>query len=118
MSLRERLVRETGGPGAALFARNGAEDVGPAGNVYQEMKARLHRAIINRMDLTKLGQLEPEQLRSEVSRLAEGLLAVENAPLSANERERLVEEVRHELFGLGPLEPLLADPTISDILVN
>jgi pilus assembly protein CpaF len=68
--------------------------------------------------LTKLGQLEPEQLKSEVSRLAEGLIAVENAPLSANERERLVEEVRHELFGLGPLEPLLADPTISDILVN
>lgn len=85
---------------------------------FQEMKARLHRAIINRMDLTKLGQLEPEQLHSEVAKLAEGLLAVEHTPLSATEREKLVEEVRHELFGLGPLEPLLADPTISDILVN
>ena len=94
------------------------DDAGMAQHTFQEMKARLHRAIINRMDLTKLGQLEPEQLRSEVSRLAEGLIAVENAPLSATERERLVEEVRHELFGLGPLEPLLADPTISDILVN
>jgi pilus assembly protein CpaF len=82
------------------------------------MKARLHRAIINRMDLTKLGQLEPEQLHAEVSRLAEDLLHAENAPLSTPERDRLVNDVRHELFGLGPLEPLLADSSISDILVN
>ncbi len=82
------------------------------------MKARLHRAIINRMDLTKLGQLDPEQLHAEVSRLVEELIAAENAPLSAGERERLIGEVRHELFGLGPLEPLLADPDVSDILVN
>jgi pilus assembly protein CpaF len=121
MSLRERLIRETS-PAVAGTPRNngngGGDDAALAQHTFQEMKARLHRAIINRMDLTKLGQLEPEQLRSEVSRLAEGLLAVENAPLSANERDRLVEDVRHELFGLGPLEPLLADPTISDILVN
>ena len=121
MSLRERLIRETS-PAVAGMPRNngnsGGDDAALAQHTFQEMKARLHRAIINRMDLTKLGQLEPEQLRSEVSRLAEGLLAVENAPLSSNERDRLVEEVRHELFGLGPLEPLLADPTISDILVN
>src|SRR5205814_1905413 len=75
-------------------------------------------AIINRMDLKKLGQLEPEQLHSEVARLAEDLLHVESTPLTTIERERLVEEVRHELFGLGPLEPLLADPTICDILIN
>ena len=117
MSLRERLIREPGAA-AALFGR-GDEAAGPAGgNVYQEMKARLHRAIINRMDLTKLGQLDPEQLHAEVSRLAEDLIAVENAPLSVSERERLIGEVRHELFGLGPLEPLLADPLVSDILVN
>ena len=122
MSLRERLVRETvPAPAALARAGNGAgtDDVQTAGqHSFQEMKSRLHRAIINRMDLTKLGQLEPEQLHAEVSRLAEGLLAAENVPLSFNERERLVEEVRHELFGLGPLEPLLADPTVSDILVN
>ncbi len=125
MSLRERLIRETNPAvvgGAARANGNGGngggDDAAPSQHSFQEMKARLHRAIINRMDLSKLSQLEPEQLRSEVSRLAEGLIAAENAPLSANERERLVEEVRHELFGLGPLEPLLADPTISDILVN
>ena len=85
---------------------------------FQEMKSRLHRALINRMDLTKLGAMAPDQLNAEVSRLAEGVLATEAMPLSTVERERLVSEVRHELFGLGPLEPLLADPTISDILVN
>jgi pilus assembly protein CpaF len=119
MSLRERLIRDAAPPGPAVFGR-GADEAPQAGggNLYQEMKARLHRAIINRMDLTKLGQLEPEQLHAEVSRLAEDMLHVENAPLSTPERDRLVNEVRHELFGLGPLEPLLADPTISDILVN
>jgi pilus assembly protein CpaF len=117
MSLRERLIREPAANGAAFFGRD--EAAGPGGgNVYQEMKARLHRAIINRMDLTKLGQLDAEQLHAEVSRLVEDLIAAENAPLSAGERERLIGEVRHELFGLGPLEPLLADPDVCDILVN
>src|SRR5918911_1746869 len=121
MSLRERLIRETQQP-AAMLARganpNGGGDEQNGAQSFQEMKSRLHRAIINRMDLTKLAQLEPEQVHAEVARLAEGLLAAENAPLSVAERERLVEEVRHELFGLGPLEPLLADPAVSDILVN
>jgi pilus assembly protein CpaF len=85
---------------------------------FQDMKARLHRMLINRMDLSKLGMLEPEQLHDEVARLAGSLLAQEETPLSAIERERLIHEVRHELFGLGPLEQLLADSTISDILVN
>jgi pilus assembly protein CpaF len=117
MALRERLVRDAGG-GAAFFGRGLGEEAAPGPNTFQEMKARLHRAIINRMDLTKLGQLEPEQLHAEVARLAEEMLHIENAPLSTAERERLVGEVRHELFGLGPLEPLLADPSVCDILVN
>ena len=122
MSLRERLIKETMPPGGAPSARGGggaAEEPGVnRQQVFQEMKSRLHRAIINRMDLKKLGQLEPEQLHAEVARLAEDLLHVESTPLSTVERERLVEEVRHELFGLGPLEPLLADQTICDILIN
>jgi len=117
MALRERFDREASGVSAVV---SGAGDT-PNGNgqySFQEMKSRLHRALINRMDLTKLGALAPDQLNAEVSRLAEGVLAAEAMPLSSLERERLVNEVRHELFGLGPLEPLLADPTISDILVN
>ncbi|HEX8142464.1 MAG TPA: CpaF family protein [Pyrinomonadaceae bacterium] len=117
MALRERFDREAGASGAVI---GGAVEMtnGNGQHSFQEMKSRLHRALINRMDLTKLGALAPDQLNAEVSRLAEGVLAAEAMPLSTVERERLVSEVRHELFGLGPLEPLLADPTISDILVN
>ena len=115
MALRERLIRETvGGPAAGNG--NGQENGGQ--HSFQEMKSRLHRALINRMDLTKLAALSPEQVHAEVSRLAESVLAQEAMPLSTSERDRLVNDVQHELFGLGPLEPLLADPTISDILVN
>src|SRR6185436_1463943 len=70
------------------------------------------------LDLTRLNMLSPDQMHAEISRLTKDLLLAENAPISEAERDRLVNEVHHELFGLGPLEPLLADPTISDILVN
>ncbi|HSE31931.1 MAG TPA: CpaF family protein [Pyrinomonadaceae bacterium] len=112
MALRERLIKDTAtGVTPTTFTGTGQ-------NSFQEMKARLHRTLINRMDLTKLSSLTQEQVHDEVARLAESVLAQEAAPLSASEREKLVNDVQHELFGLGPLEPLLADPTISDILVN
>ncbi len=112
MALRERLIRDTvGGVPTGNGENNGELS-------FQEMKSRLHRALINRMDLTKLAALSQEQVHAEVSRLAESVLAQEAMPLSVSDRDRLVNDVQHELFGLGPLEPLLADPTISDILVN
>ena len=110
MALRERLIGNNGAPGSTAD--------GTGQQSFQEMKSRLHRTLINRMDLTKLSSLTPEQVHAEVSRLAESVLAQEAMPLSVSERERLVNDVQHELFGLGPLEPLLKDPTISDILVN
>ncbi len=111
MALRERLIgNNNNAPGSVAD--------GTGQHSFQEMKARLHRTLINRMDLTKLSTLTPDQVHAEVSRLAESVLAQEAMPLSVSERERLVNDVQHELFGLGPLEPLLADPTISDILVN
>src|SRR6476619_4780644 len=112
MALRERLIgnNNTNTPGTPAD--------GTGQHSFKEMKARLHRTLINRMDLTKLQSLTQEQVHGEVSRLAEAVLAQEAMPLSVSERERLVNDVQHELFGLGPLEPLLADPTISDILVN
>jgi pilus assembly protein CpaF len=113
MALRERYVKDLNGDGAAA-----AEESVYGNQSFQEMKARLHRAIITRLDLTKLNALPADRIHAEVSRLAEGLLLAENVPLSTMERDRLVGEVHHELFGLGPLEPLLADPAISDILVN
>ncbi len=116
MALRERLIRDVMVPSGNGDGNGTGNDAGQAS--FQEMKSRLHRALINRMDLTKLGSLAPEQVHDEVSRLAEGVLISEAMPLSAADRERLIDEVQHELFGLGPLEPLLSDSTISDILVN
>ena len=113
MALRERYIKEIGDGTAARL-----DERGYGNQTLQEIKSRLHRAIITRMDLTKLNSLSSERVHTEVSRLAEDLLLAENVPLSTIDRDRLVSEVQHELFGLGPLEPLLADPSISDILVN
>jgi pilus assembly protein CpaF len=115
------LIRETvggSGPGNGSGNASGNGSEGNGQQSFQEMKSRLHRALINRMDLTKLAALSQEQVHAEVSRLAENVLAQEAMPLSTVDRDRLVNDVQHELFGLGPLEPLLSDPTISDILVN
>jgi pilus assembly protein CpaF len=114
MALRERYIKETIGDGTS----QNAEEVIYGNKNFQEMKSRLHSAIIARLDLTKFNMLAPDRVRSEVSKLAGDLLLAEKEPISELERERLVNEVHHELFGLGPLEPLLADSTISDILVN
>lgn len=114
MSLREKLTGESDS-NVPLQRSNGISATTPN---LQETKSRLHRTIINRLDLSKLNLLTPEQTLSEVDQIARDILAKESIPLSTTEREQLVEEVRHELFGLGPLEILLADPTISDILVN
>jgi pilus assembly protein CpaF len=115
MALRERFIGISGPESASL---NHDEEPNGAKQDLQEIKAHLHRALINRMDLTKLSSLPADRVHQEVSRLAKDLLASENTPLSTIERERLIADVQHELFGLGPLEPLLADPSISDILVN
>jgi pilus assembly protein CpaF len=114
MALRERYIKDRNGNGASATL----DEVLYGNQAFQEMKSRLHRAIISRMDLIKLNNLPPDRVTAEVSRLAEDLLIAENTPLSLVERERLVSEVHDELFGLGPLEPLLADGSISDILVN
>jgi pilus assembly protein CpaF len=118
MALRERLIREPGFTGNGNGNGNGSGADGNGQHTFQDVKSRLHRMLINRMDLTKLATLTPEQVNAEVSRLAESVLAQEAMPLSSSDRDRLVDEVQHELFGLGPLEPLLKDSSISDILVN
>jgi pilus assembly protein CpaF len=85
---------------------------------YQQVKADLHRKILDRLDLEKLGRTAGEAAREEVLLLIRNTVNSEAVPLSFAERERLAREILDEIFGLGPLEPLLKDPTISDILVN
>src|ERR1700678_368028 len=85
---------------------------------YQQVKADLHRKILDRLDLEKLGRTTGDSAREEVLVLIRSSVNSEAVPLSFAEREQLSREILDEIFGLGPLEPLLKDPTISDILVN
>jgi pilus assembly protein CpaF len=85
---------------------------------YQQVKADLHRKILDRLDLEKLGRTPSDAARDEVLLLIRNTVNSEAVPLSFAERERLAREILDEIFGLGPLEPLLKDPTVSDILVN
>jgi pilus assembly protein CpaF len=85
---------------------------------YQQVKADLHRKILDRLDLEKLGRSTGDSAREEVLILIRNSVNSEVIPLSFAERERLSREILDEIFGLGPLEPLLKDHSISDILVN
>jgi pilus assembly protein CpaF len=85
---------------------------------YVELKASIHRKLLNRLNLEALANADRSRAESEIRTLMGELLAEENAPLSMGERDVLFVELMDEVFGLGPLEPLLRDPSISDILVN
>jgi len=84
---------------------------------YHDLKSRIHRKLVEQLDLARLNA-DDESMRAQVRELVAELSEQENALLNYNERQRLINEVLDETFGLGPLEVLLADPTISDILVN
>ncbi|UCH91915.1 MAG: CpaF family protein [Nitrospirota bacterium] len=86
-------------------------DLGP-------LKERLHRQVIDSLDLTIIAKLDAGQLKGELSKLVTELLESESVPLSMKEREELISDIQHEVMGLGPLEPLVQDQTVNDILVN
>src|SRR5260221_10179761 len=90
----------------------------PAEARFLRYKQELHQQLIASMDLSAIGTMSEEDLRLEVRRATEELSRQSSDLLSLSERERLVNEVLDETFGLGPLEPLMRDPTISDILIN
>jgi len=94
------------------------ETQGMENSSFQLIKAELHKKILDRLDLEKLGRVQSEVAREEVLGITRGVINSEAVPLSFAERERLSRELLDEIFGLGPLEQLLKDPTISDILVN
>jgi pilus assembly protein CpaF len=85
---------------------------------FQDLKIRIHRRLIDRIDLAKMDLMGNNEVRGEIATIIEALIIGEGIPLNQAERDRLIVEVQHETFGLGPLEPLLADYSISDILVN
>ncbi len=85
---------------------------------HQELKSRVHNQLFDYIDLTQVGCVSEDRVAGEIAMVTRKILADEKTPLTREEMEQVVEEIQHEVFGLGPLEPLLQDPTISDILVN
>jgi len=90
----------------------------PMRNDLSSIKVAIHHKLIQKLDLERINQLDRNTVKAEVAEMVEALAAEENAPMTLTERERLSQEVLDEVFGLGPLEPLMKDHTISDILVN
>jgi pilus assembly protein CpaF len=115
MSLRDRLNKIQLASPAPGTAPAGETSFGAA---YQALRADLHRQLLDRIDLQVLGSLPPERLREELRVLVERLIGEAGLALNAAERKQVVQDIQWEILGLGPIEPLLADASVSDILVN
>jgi pilus assembly protein CpaF len=85
---------------------------------YADLKSRVHNALFERLDLSKVGKVSQDQVSEDVVQATRLVLDAEKVLLSLEDRERLIREIQHEVFGLGPLEPLLQDPSVNDVLVN
>lgn len=117
MSLREQLFQQAGEALPQRVAHANGTSV-PVSAAYQELAMEIHQTIIDRVELSRLQQLTPEHVRRELAQLVERIVEEGKHPINETERRRLVSDVQDEMLGYGPLEPLLADPTVSDILVN
>jgi pilus assembly protein CpaF len=105
-------------PAAAVPAPRAPKPVAAAGSQIHEIKGRIHRQLMDRLNLAQLETVERAQAEAQIRALVHELLGRETVPLNYEERENLAEQILHDIFGLGPLEPLMHDPEISDILVN
>src|SRR5581483_5543937 len=85
---------------------------------YFELKSEIHRKLIGVLNLERVSSIPKDRVRSEIGRVVERLLEEERVPMTAAEQNKIIEEVLDEVLGLGPLEPLLKEPSISDILIN
>jgi pilus assembly protein CpaF len=117
MGLAER-IRQRGQGAAGGAAGGAAPPSGVSAQVFHDMKTDLHRSVVDSLDLKSLEKLSPERLRDQLRSVVGPLLAAPGVQLNQGEREQMVQDLLDELTGLGPLEPLLRDPAISDILVN
>ena len=124
---RNGLARETpvveADPGEPLLEDEVDEDIidlptYQSSEDYLDLKVRLHQRIIDEINLAALEKMERGELRSEISQVIAALLEKEDKPLNITERNHIIDDVIDELMGFGPLEPLLKDDTVSDILVN
>jgi len=111
MSLREQILSNDTVPVMGLV--KGADM--PA---YYKIKSKIHNNLLQRVDLEALATMKTERLRDELATLVKQMLLEEGVAMNALEHQRMIQDIQNEVMGLGPLEPLLADPSISDILVN
>jgi pilus assembly protein CpaF len=119
MALLGRIFREPAAPAGELPPETIIEpDESAITAEYQELKSRVHNQLFQHLDLAKMGKVSAERMGGDIALLTRRILADEKVLLTEDERTRIVEEVQHEVFGLGPLEPLLKDPSITDVLVN
>jgi pilus assembly protein CpaF len=106
-------------PAAVAARRNEAtKEVDPAQEKYEVLKRQIHMRLVDRLDVQRIGEIDPKTLRNEIRGLVEQLCDTENPLLNRNERQRLVNEILDETFGFGPLELLLKDDKIGDIMIN
>ena len=118
MGLRDRLQRTQTGTFPTPIMPGPGTSHAVSVEAYQALKGELHKGLIDKLDLRTIDQLTREQLRDELRQILGVVLAGTELPLNRAERELLFEELLDEVTGLGPLEPLLRDPSVSDILVN
>jgi pilus assembly protein CpaF len=107
------------GPNRPLPSRGGALPIATRGaDRYFELKSQIHRKLIGVLNLERASSIPKDRIRAEIGRVVERLLDEERVPMTTAEQTKIVEEVLDEVLGLGPLETLLKEPSISDILVN
>src|SRR5579884_1861971 len=116
--LQRGLNGLSSGGGASRLAGSLAGNGGQGAKSFEELKRLIHGKLVDKLDLSRVSDLEGDTLRREIRLVVERLCDTENPLLNRMERERLIDEVLDETFGFGPLEVLLKDPTISDILIN
>ena len=105
-------------PNRPLPSRNLSAPMGRSADRYFELKSQIHRKLIGVLNLDRVSSVPKDRIRAEIGRVVERLLDEERVPMTTAEQTKIVEEVLDEVLGLGPLETLLKEPTISDILVN
>lgn len=116
MTLRDRLG---GSNGINAGSPVGGQRAGGADNrAYQQLKHTIHQTLLERIDLASLQRLSQEQIREELRILVERVLEEDVVVINDIERKNLTRDIQNEMLGFGPLETLLTDPTVSDILVN
>jgi len=116
MSLRQRL--EQARPKETITREVLEKPTTRDDSAYHDLRVRIHRKLLEKVDLAALEAFPQERVRAEIKSIVERLLAEEGAVVNATERQQIVQDIQHEVLGLGPLETLLADATVSDILVN